>query len=165
MRPLIITDFDGIVNPMGQLPFERQWSDMEESFFVESDGQRNPVVYSRTVVNFYHELVEQADVFWLTSWVHDTEAFPRYLGLPEIPWIDDPWIPEDGPSVWWKLLVIREISKDRRVLWMDDEIPLDPNSEEQKFIREHGNIQTIIPVTSKGLSPAHLDEIRAFIAG
>lgn len=164
MRPLIITDFDGIINPMAQMPFERQWPDMTESFFIESAGQRNNVSYSQTVVDFYHEIVQQAEVIWLTSWVHDTEVFPQYLGLPQMPWIDDPWTPKDGPTVWWKLLAMKQVAQGRDVLWMDDEIPRDPESEEQQFIREHGNITVIIPETSKGLTPAHLQQIRDFIS-
>lgn len=166
MEPLIITDFDGIINPMAQMPFERQFPDMVESFFIEHDGGHVAVTYSQTVHDFYHELAAlPVEVRWLTSWCRDTTVFPHYLGLPDFPWIDDPWEPKDGLSVWWKLLAMKQIAPGRRVLWLDDEIRVDPDGSIQQFIEDHGNITTIVPETSKGLSPAHLDQIRAFVAG
>lgn len=164
MEPLIITDFDGIINPMAQMPFERQFPDMVESFFIDSDGYHVPVTYSQTVHDFYHEMVKQVEVQWLTSWVHDTAVFPQYLGLPEIPWIPDPWTPKDGQSVWWKLLAMKKVSVGRRVLWLDDEFHIDPDGDIQRFLAANKNITTIEPETSKGLSPVHLQQIRDFIA-
>jgi hypothetical protein len=161
-KPLVIIDFDGVINPMAQMPWEAVWPDMTDSSFTEDMGYRTPITYSPTVVKFFHDLLHHADVIWLTTWKSDTKFFPDACGFPEIPWLDE--IPGKYVRNWWKADVIASLPRERRILWIDDEIPNNPDSEEQVLIETfNGNLVPIVPTTSIGLTPEHLDYIQNFV--
>jgi len=161
-RPLIIIDFDGVINPMAQMPWEAVWDDMVDSSFTEAMGYRTPITYSPTVVQFFHDIREFADVVWLTTWKDDTRFFPEAFGFPDIPWLDE--IPGKFIRDWWKADVIATLPRDRKILWIDDEIPLHEDSEEQILIRSfQGMLSCIVPTTSIGLTPDDIQKIANFV--
>lgn len=159
--PLVIIDFDGVINPMAQMPWEAVWPDMTDTSFTEAMGYRTPVTYSPTVIAFFHNLRNQAEVVWLTTWKSDTQFFPAAFGFPDIPWMDE--MPGKFIRDWWKADVIASLPHERRILWIDDEIPLHESSEEQILIRSfNGLLECIVPITSIGLTPEHLQYIDQF---
>lgn len=161
-RPLVIIDFDGVINPMAQMPWEAVWPDMTDTVFTEEMGYRTPVTYSPTVVEFFHNLRSSADVIWLTTWKADTKFFPEAFNFPDIPWLDE--IPGKHVRDWWKADVIASLPRDRKIVWVDDEIPLHEQSEEQILIRSFGGaLIPIVPKTSIGLTPDDLRTIADFI--
>lgn len=160
--PLILIDFDGVFNAVAQMPWEAAWEDMEDSFFTEDDNYRIPVTFSPSVISFFHRIKEDAEIIWLTTWRSDTKFFPKAFGFPEFPWLDE--LPGPYTRNWWKADVIAEIPKERRILWIDDEIPLDESSEEQREIwSRKGRMEFIKPKPSVGLTPEHLELITNFI--
>lgn len=147
---------------MAQMPWEAVWPDMVDSSFREADGHRVPITYSPTVVQFFHDIQEYAEVIWLTTWKSDTKFFPDAFGFPTIPWLDE--MPGKYIRNWWKADVMASLPRNRRILWIDDEIPLLPDSEEQILIQSlGGSMQCIVPKTSVGLTPEHLEEILEFV--
>lgn len=163
MEPLIIIDFDGIFNPLAQMEDEAVWPDMTHATLTDSDGDNTPVVFSPTVVQYFHSLTGRAEIIWLTTWKKETQFFSDVLGLPAYPWLDE----LEGSYIvdshdWWKAKVMASLPVDRPTLWIDDEIPEYEHSPEQRLITERG-IHWISPTTYIGLTPDHLEEIEAFV--
>ena len=166
MKPLVLIDFDGVFNAVGQLPWQKAWKDMKEIVFIDRLGYKIPVTYSPTLVEFFNILSNVAEIEWLTSWKRDTELLPAQIGINEFPWHDElrkgpPW-----GSEWWKFEVAQKKAAEnpgRKVLWIDDEIPSDFSRDEQIFIQKHG-WTAITPREPIGLTPEHCELIIEFVS-
>lgn len=159
----MIIDFDGIFNPLAQMEGEAVWPDMTNSSFIDTDGDINRIVFSPTVVDYFHSLAGRASIVWLTTWKENTPAISQALGLPTYPWLgelEDNYIIDSHN--WWKTDVIKSLASKHSLLWIDDEIPTHAESPEQQLITQH-EISWISPTTYIGLTPDHLDEIEVFV--
>lgn len=166
MKPLVIIDFDGVLNAVAQQHWQKAWKDMKEIVFIDRLGYKIPVNFSPTLVDFFNILSNVADIEWLTTWKRDTELMPAQLGINPFPWHDEirkgpPWGAE-----WWKFDVVQKIAAEnpgRKVLWIDDEIPTLDWKDEQVFIKKHG-WAAIMPREDTGLTPAHCELIIDFVS-
>jgi hypothetical protein len=121
MRPLLLLDFDGPLNPHRGVSTPAGY---ERHEIVE--GERSWVVR----LNPWHgaELNALADVFdlvWATSWEHGANRLlgPR-LGLPPLPVIVWPErVPVRRGS--WKTPYVEDWVGDRPFVWVDDEVGVD----------------------------------------
>jgi hypothetical protein len=163
MKPLVLIDFDGVFNAVGQQHWQKAWKDMKEIAYIDRLGYKIPVTYSPTLVEFFNILSNVADIEWLTTWKRETERMPAQLGINEFPWHDEilPW-----GSEWWKFDVVKKIATDnpgRKVLWIDDEIPSQTWEPERLFIFRN-NWATIVPREDTGLTPEHCEFIIDFVS-
>ena len=167
MKPLVLIDFDGVINAVAQQHWQKAWKDMTEDTFVDRRGYNIPVNFSPTLVEFINILSNVADIEWLTTWKRDTELLPAQIGINVFPWHDEihkgpPWGEE-----WWKFDVVKKIAAEnpgRKVLWIDDDIP--PNSWEPERLFLFRNVlwETIVPREDTGLTPAHCESIIEFVS-
>lgn len=166
MKPLVLIDFDGVINAVAQQHWQKAWKDMNEISYIDRLGYKIPVNFSPTLVEFFNILSNVADIEWLTTWKRETERLPTQLGINTFPWHDEirkgpPWGAE-----WWKFDVVQKIAAEnpgRRVLWIDDEIPSLDWKDEQVFIQKH-NWDIIVPREDTGLTPAHCESIIEFVS-
>lgn len=157
--PLVAIDFDGVINPEAQMPWEQVFDDMTDAVFVDDDGFPRPMVFSPTVVAFFQRMSHKANIVWLSTWRVNTETFPDAYSFPVIPWLQEITPLYDG---WWKVEVVAELSRTQQLLWIDDEISRIP---EAMVFLENGDrrVSAISPRTSVGLTPEHLIAIERFI--
>ena len=166
MKPLVLVEFDGVFNAVAQQHWQKAWEDMKEIVFIDRLGYKIPVNFSPTLVEFFNILSNVADIEWLTTWKRDTELFPAQLGFNQFPWHDElrkgpPWGNE-----WWKFEVAKKIATEnpsRKVLWIDDEIPLQSWEPERLFVFRQ-EWETIVPREDTGLTPEHCESIIEFVS-
>lgn len=121
MRPLLLLDFDGPLNPYRAKEIPAGYVRHE---IVE--GEKIWVV----LLNPQHgvelnALAEMFDLVWATSWEHGANRLlGPLLGLPELPVIV--WPPRESVSQVrrgsWKTPHIAEWAGDRPFAWVDDEV-------------------------------------------
>lgn len=167
MKPLVLIDFDGVINAVAQQHWQKAWKDMTEDTFVDRRGYNIPVNFSPTLVEFINILSNVADIEWLTTWKRDTELLPAQIGINVFPWHDEihkgpPWGEE-----WWKFDVVKKIATEnpgRKVLWIDDDIPSNSWEPERLFLFRNVLWETIVPREDTGLTPAHCESIIEFVS-
>jgi hypothetical protein len=167
MKPTIIIDFDGVFNAVNDDMDELKniFPDFRYTEVIAKDGHTIPVRVSDTLIQFFNDLSERANIIWLTTHKQDTETFPEFLGFKTFPWLAEP--SNISASVWWKLEVIKELPRDVPTLWIDDDIPLNnPSSPDYTWIRrnKHRWLQTIAPNNKTGITPDYLSTITQFVA-
>jgi hypothetical protein len=153
MRPLLLLDFDGPLNPhrANGIPLGYQQHEIVE-------GEKTWCV----LLNPQHgvELNALASIFdlvWASSWEHGANRLlGPLLGLPELPTII--W-PDRAPvrRGSWKTPYIAEYVGDRSFVWVDDE------AEETEFTGDH---QLVYPVDARvGLTTTDFVAIRSWVDG
>lgn len=156
MRPLLLLDFDGPLNPYRSRETPPGYVRHE---IVE--GERTWVVR----INPEHgvELNALADTFdlvWATSWEHGANRLlSPLLGLPQLPTI----LWSKGKAVRrgsWKLPYVAEWVQDRPFVWVDDEVG---EFERTVFAGDHQLIHQVDPRT--GLTATDFAAIRTWADG
>ncbi|WP_202866103.1 HAD domain-containing protein [Kribbella turkmenica] len=121
MRPLLLLDFDGPLNPHRAKEIPPGYSRHE---IVEGTKTWQVLLNPRHGVEL-NSLAEVFDLVWATSWEHGANRLlgPR-LGLPELPVIV--W-PSRTPVLRgsWKTPYVAEWVGDRPFVWVDDEVGRD----------------------------------------
>lgn len=167
MKPTIIIDFDGVFNPDNDNLSEltQIFPDFRATEITALDGHVIPVRVSATLIQFFNNLSEHANIMWLTTHKKDSEVFSRFLGFNSFPWLDEP--KDISSSVWWKLEVIKNLPRDVPTLWIDDDIPLNnPTNPDYTWIRrnKHRWLYTIAPNNKTGITPDYLLSISSFVS-
>jgi hypothetical protein len=153
MRPLLLLDVDGPLNPRSEQPgFVRH---------VITEGAKMWVVH----LNPDHgaelrALAETFDLVWASSWEHGANRLlSPLLGLPQLPTIL--W-PDRTPVAHgsWKTPYVAEWVGDRSFVWVDDGVG---EVDVAYFPAAH---QIVLPVDGRtGLTPADFAAIRKPFAG
>ncbi len=139
MRPLLLVDVDGPLNPYAAKPHRRpegygthrlstpRWEAAERRRLAQwglPDRLAKPL---RVWLNPHHGRALNAlpfDLVWATTWEEEANAFiAPVLGLPELPFIA--WRSpraEPGGGVFWKTPEIVAWTQGRAFAWIDDEI-------------------------------------------
>lgn len=109
---------------------------------------------------------------WCTTWQeHSIGVFAPMTDLgTDWRWLPDPGKGTQGPLWWWKADRTKAaLDEGRRVVWVDDEIRL-----RQAAMRRHdaynkytwldsADLLTVCPHPSRGITPDHVAQVRAFI--
>ncbi len=156
MRPLLLLDFDGPLNPYRarEIPagYERHEIVEGEKAWVVLLNQQHGVELNA--------LAEVFDLVWATSWEHGANRLlgPR-LGLPELPVIV--WPPRQSIARVrrgsWKTPYVAGWVGDRPFVWVDDEIGRD---DQAFFTEDHQCIHAVDPRI--GLTAADFAAIRTW---
>ncbi|MEW1718868.1 hypothetical protein [Streptomyces sp. NPDC093109] len=127
MKPLLLLDVDGPLNPYGALSSARPPAGyarhrMRPSAWTED--RPLPVLLNPEHGARLRALAGLYDLVWATTWEADANVWigPR-LGLPELPYIAWPPIREKAPrGTFWKTRYVLEYAAGRPFAWADDEI-------------------------------------------
>ena len=156
MRPLLLLDFDGPLNPYRARVLPPGY---ERHEIVEGDKTWEVLLNPQHGVEL-NALAGIFDLVWATSWEHGANRLlgPR-LGLPELPvivWPDHRPVRRGS----WKTPYVAEWVGDRPFVWVDDEV----GPEEQVFFAEdHQLVHGVDPRT--GLTAGDFTAIRDWAAG
>ncbi|NBM20042.1 HAD domain-containing protein, partial [Streptomyces sp. GC420] len=164
MKPLLLIDVDGPLNPYAAKPERRP--DGYETHRARPSGWpgARPL---RLWLNPAHgaELTRLADAYelvWATTWRGEAnEWIGPHLGLPELPHIEWPSMWGRSPrGTFWKTQYVLEYAGGRPFAWIDDEITaLDREFVERDYLG-HALLMTIHPAL--GLTRADFDALAAW---
>ena len=153
MRPLLLLDVDGPLNP--------HRADGIPPGYREHEITEGTKTW-RLLLNPQHgvelnKLASTFDLVWATSWEHGANRLlGPVLGLPELPTIT--W-PDRRPVAQgsWKAPYVAEWVGDRPFVWVGDEVG------ESEFTAEH---QLVYPVDARiGLTATDFAAIRSWVDG
>jgi hypothetical protein len=168
MRPLLLLDVDGPLNPYAA---SRRWldgSDYRKRDITVTDGRTFPVWLDKSHGPLLLDLAETAglELVWCTTWEHmaNTEIGPR-IGLPELPVIEFPRKFSGTMIDRWKFGPVLEYAENRPLAWFDDDFELE--HEDCTWFREQrGDRPTLLQLVDPhhGLRQRDLDAVKAWAA-
>ncbi|GAA2797633.1 hypothetical protein GCM10010452_27460 [Crossiella cryophila] len=168
MRPLVLLDVDGPLNP-----FAAKADALPEGYREHrlrlSRWRREPQL--RLWLNPDHgpRLIELAghagaDLVWATTWEHRANSqLAPLLGLPELPVI---YFGEPVLDSVWKYPAVARYAHGRTLLWFDDDFDLYPRARDE-FLAGRGDTPTeLVRVNPRtGLGEPDFDHAREWLAG
>jgi len=150
MRPMLMIDVDGPLNPYAAKPTRRPegyqthrmltpgWKAEQASLMAVLGETGKRVKPLRVWLNPEHGPALAAlpfDLVWATTWEHEAnEYIAPVLGLPELPyiaWSENRDDPADG--VFWKTPEIVAWAEGRPFAWVDDQI----TGADEEWVRAH----------------------------
>lgn len=153
VRPLMLIDVDGVLNPLGIKPRGH----------VPPGFAAHDLVGLRVLLASHHgawlsELAVDFDLVWATSWEHDADRLiAERVGLPR----GLPVITFASPQTGWtsKLPDVIRFVGDCPVAWIDDDL-----SHEVYGWADSRTVPTLLiqPDHRVGLTSAHIDRLREF---
>lgn len=123
MKPYLLVDIDGVLNPFAAKPTQRP--DGYDTHRLTPAGWREPL---RVWLNPKHgpmllALTDLVELAWATTWIEQANELigPR-IGLPELPVVPvmQPSWSDRGPHIW-KLPAVKAYVGDRPFAWFDDD--------------------------------------------
>lgn len=170
MKPIILIDFDGVFNILGELSKAHEYWDEILTVTIPYDGhdtEKEFVVHVATELIAYLKALVESDlveVIWLTTWVQNTEKFPQWLGLPALPWMARPEVASEWD--WWKQKAVKALVEERGsdvpILWIDDDHGFDPSTTHWVFTTQR-QIQLLPPSSYLAITPSDITTINNFI--
>lgn len=170
MKPLLLLDVDGVLNPCPYHPDRsRDWEDFELYASSEESGRR-ALSLSKSMGQAL--LALECDIQWLTFWVRDADhANPEVgarLGWPTLPVA--PFELRLSDYVW-KFSAVRRLLQEPgpALVWVDDNADTDLHWVRQSDVLwdrldPHGRLLAVSPVTNAGLTKAHVEQIKDWLA-
>jgi hypothetical protein len=159
---------DGVLNAVTSEPGPH-WKDWRSDRAFYSAEQRGfAVTWAAEVVAFLHEMHDQGvEVIWLTTWGKDAvEIIAPLLGLP-LDWAVAGEVPQDADPEWWKLPLAKALwEKDGKpFVWIDDDLIYAPEADDWlASLPGDTRYLAIAPNWEEGITPAHVEQVRAFVA-
>lgn len=160
MRPLLLLDVDGVLNPAGRPTpdFRRYRCTIGGAVYTVHLNQRHGTRLLELALETGAELV------WATTWEqHANEWIAPRLGLPTLPVIEmgrDDGVSERGEM--FKTRRVAEYVGDRPFVWFDDQV----YQEDDEYLRERRGLTDFLLVhvpPNVGLTSAHLDKARQWL--
>ena len=178
--PVWLLDIDGVVNVVAEKPYPSVWPKSAwQRAHADVDGIRYPLLVAAPVVDFVSEVhaTGSAQVRWHTTWQqHAVHTFGPLFGFPELavehaPEFGAPPRPRAATggappvSAWWKLAAAERVvaEQQRALLWTDDDLGYAVQTLGLGAVQECADCLLISPRTDHGLTPEHLERIRAFL--
>lgn len=183
-KPVWFLDVDGVINGWQKHPRLWQHAEWANTPVTITSGDHAGMTYqiwfTPVLVDFINEMSEKVDIVWLTSWLDAanvdlapkigiTHEFPEGFALAGV-------APQRvGFQTLWnaKTQVVSKLTQKvsgeeglffgRKVIWTDDELNKATRVACKEILPE-GSV-FIAPHESVGLSPEHLDKIRACAEG
>ncbi len=147
MRPLLLLDVDGVLNPLGV---------REAPGFTPHRVGGMRVLLSTNHGRWLRELADAFDLAWATSWERDADLIAERIGIPR----GLPAIEFTDQSEWTVKLpdVVRYVG-DRAVAWVDDQL-----GPEVRAWAESRAVPTLLVETDSrvGLTSAHIERLRTW---
>ena len=169
-KPIILIDFDGVFNILDE--YEDVLKDWDDAVLVtipydgDPDHDEFTVIVRKSIVDYFVKLaaLDIVDIYWLTTWVKNTEKFPEYLGLPVLPWLERAEVSSEWD--WWKLKTAKAfaetIGPGTPVLWVDDDHGYD-SSAIHWLLTVQRNWRDLAPSSREALHPKDIEKISAFV--
>lgn len=169
MKPLLLIDVDGPLNPWKNKPTKRPEGYETHRLVPTGWNPRKPL---RVWLNPSHgaELLSLPfDLIWCTTWGWDNDAnrlIGPAIGLPELPVLEFPValkyrnFERDENGVYWKTPDIVEWADGRSFVWIDDEI----RSADHEYITNHhkGAAMAHQVDPARGLTTENFEILRAW---
>lgn len=148
MRPLLLLDLDGVLNPTG--------ASVPPGYRRETTDEFSVVVQAAHG-DWLRELDAVFEVIWATTWNgHAQAVYGPLLGLPSFGVLELVDLPRLGTR---KLGAVREFVGERALAWVDDELYDDA----QEWAANRGSATVLVrPAAGVGLTRAHVDELLQF---
>ena len=153
MKPLLLLDVDGVLNPFPECPDGFEGHD----FFPEDD---EPVRLARVHGEWLRELGGAFEVVWATGWGDEANSvLCPFFGLPEYAVVPMPPIPF-GPEE--KVPAVAEYAGERPAAWVDDSI----GEHARDWARSRLSPTLLVSVDpARGLARDHVDELVVWAGG
>ncbi|MBP2325553.1 hypothetical protein JOF56_005938 [Kibdelosporangium banguiense] len=159
MRPLLLLDIDGPLNPFAAKADAKPPGYLEHKFRLAGWSRRHPL---RMWLNPAHgrsllQAAGPAELVWATTWEHkaNTMVAPA-IGLPSLPVIQ---FGETGPA--WKFPAVATYAQHRPLIWLDDDFAMYPSARDEFLATRAGLPTSLIPINPRtGLTDADFTEIR-----
>ncbi len=182
MRPVLLVDVDGPLNPYAAKPHRRpegyethrlltpRWEAAERRRLTAAGLPGRPVKPLRVWLDPGHGPALAAlpfDLVWATTWQEEANAFiAPVLGLPALPfirWLSPRPEPEPGSGVFWKTPEIVAWAKGRAFAWIDDEI----TDADRAWVAEHHAGPALLHRVDarRGLTPDDFGVLERWAAG
>ncbi|MEU8003466.1 hypothetical protein AB0B66_20105 [Catellatospora sp. NPDC049111] len=170
--PIWLLDIDGVINAVTDLPDRRVWRGHQwvRTAAASNEDIEWPILAATPVLDFLRRVHEQgrAEIWWHSTWQHNSVNVGTALGLPSWPVRDCPeFVSMDAvlasPLVtrkhtWWKLpAALRVLDEGRPLLWTDDDVRHQLRAADT---RRWGNRALVLaPPVQAGLTPRQLRRI------
>nr|WP_042180751.1 HAD domain-containing protein [Kibdelosporangium sp. MJ126-NF4]CEL14561.1 putative secreted protein [Kibdelosporangium sp. MJ126-NF4] len=159
MRPLLLLDVDGPLNPFAAKADAKPAGFVEHKFRLSGWSRRKPL---RMWLNPGHgsELLAaagEAELVWATTWEHkaNTMVGPA-IGLPVLPVIE---FGQTGME--WKFPAVARYAGDRPVIWLDDDFDMYTTARDEFLRSRAGLVSELIRVDPRtGITRMELAAVR-----
>jgi hypothetical protein len=162
--PVWLLDVDGVINA-----FRAGWWHTRPSIvqvWSTADAYDYRIRYEPRLLDAIRAVHEQglAEVTWCTTWCSDADALEDALDLPPLPRaFTAPVKGADACEA--KVAAARRVVAAGRLLVWTDDVEVGHHADESAAWVEAGKALTIAPDDSRGLRPAHVRRIQAYLAG
>jgi hypothetical protein len=152
VRPLLFLDVDGPLIPFGGTVTEYTDVELANPLLARVNPALGPRLWSLG-----------CDLVWATTWMEDAnDSVAPLLGLPPLPVLAWPDLPEDDAGLHWKTRTIVTHAASRPFVWIDDEIT---HVDRTWVTTHHPGPALLHTVTAAiGLTAGDVDEIAAWLA-
>ena len=160
MKPLLLLDIDGPLNPWAAKRDAKPPGYREHSWRLSRWSRRKPLVmwlnpdHGRQLTDLATRAGLQ--LAWATTWEHqaNTMVGPA-LGLPPLT------VVEFGPpQPHWKFRAVSRFARDRPLAWLDDDFDLYPKHRDDFLTRRQGTPTELVLVDPHtGITTDHLDAV------
>lgn len=168
-HPLVLLDFDGVINAIRETPSALYPEETWHSTRLPHGVRWYPIKFSDVVLDALRRAGDVAEVKYLSTWREHTAQFADTFDLPQWGYLDESTLgprPEGQPRRHWKVEVAEAAmaGNTRPILWIDDDIPFMSGARELLAERrEVADLVTVHPEIIEGLSPVDLDRIEEFL--
>lgn len=165
MKPLLLLDIDGPLNPWAAKRDAKPQGCVEHSWKLSRWSRRKPLVmwlnpdHGRQLLDLATRTGLQ--LAWATTWEHEANTMVGpALGLPPLAVI------EFGPPAdHWKYRAVTRFAGTRPLAWLDDDFDLYPGPRDQFLERRRETPTELVRVDPHtGLTPAHLTAVEQWAA-
>lgn len=163
--PLVLLDFDGVFNALAILMDMSEWQDGKNHSASMPSGTHG-FSYSPSVAQFFADNSHLAEFVWLSTWEEETPVYGTAMGLPEFSWLGTEGMDQEPSAPWWKFQVLQQLVAqfpERRILWVDDEIPADTSDPIRIWLSENRHVDFLRPDDFHGLKRSDLIQIQDFL--
>lgn len=155
--------FDGALNIDGPSPWPSGSEGLRRGV-IEADGRDWPMRIATELLDAIRALHDTGtvEIRWASAWSSQTAKVSAWTGLPHFA---DAFAPDPRPEllpVQKRIAARRVIAEGHRLIWTDGAQVPAPGTQLHDELTADGRALLIAPDLMTGLTPQHLDAIRAF---